>query len=122
MPAETIRVRGYRETASSLGKVNKGAKAALFTGLRAAAAPIAADAQQRLSGYRGMSTATIKPSAQVRGVFVIQRARKKTGQHPDFGALQMREGLIPALEAGAVDIEKKVEEAFEALIIIGGFR
>lgn len=121
MPAETIRVKGYKETARALGKVNKGAKLALFKGLRDAAAPIAADAQARLSGYRGMSTSTIKPSAQIRGVFVIQRAKKKTGQHPDFGALQMREGLIPALDAGAGNIEVKVEEAFTALFVFGGF-
>lgn len=121
MAAETIRVKGYRETARALGKVNKGAKLALFKGLREAAAPIAADAQSRLSGYRGMSTATIRPSAQVRGVYVIQRAKKKTGQHPDFGALQMREGLIPALQAGEGSIEAKVEEAFTALFVFGGF-
>jgi hypothetical protein len=119
--AETIRVTGYRETARALGKVNKEAKATLFAGLRAAAAPIAADAQQRLAGYRGMSTSTIKPSAQIRGVFVVQRAKKKTGTRPDFGALQMREGLIPALDAGAGDIETRVEAAFTALIAYNGF-
>lgn len=121
MAAETIRVKGYKETARALGKVNKGAKLALFKGLRAAAEPIAADARQRLAGYRGMSTSTIRPSAQVRGVYVIQRAKKKTGQHPDFGALQMREGLIPALQAGEGSIEASVEAAFTALFVYGGF-
>jgi hypothetical protein len=121
MPAETIRVKGYRETARALSRVNKEAKATLYKGLREAASPIAADAAARLSGYAGMSTSTIKPSAQMRGVFVIQRKAKTTGLRPDFGSLQMRKGLLPALAAGQDSIESDVEKAFEALIVFNGF-
>jgi hypothetical protein len=64
--SETIRVTGYRETARALGKVNRGAKRAVFAGLRAAAQPIATDAQHRLSKYQGISLGTIRPSAQAR--------------------------------------------------------
>jgi hypothetical protein len=120
--AETIRVTGYRETARALGKVNRGAKRALYAGLRAAAEPIAGDARSRLASYQGISLSTIRPSAQARGVFIVQRARRVTGLRPDFGALQMRQGLIPALENHEDDIVDKVEDAFALLARTQGFR
>lgn len=116
MPAETIRVKGYKEAARALGRVNKDAKLALFKGLRDAAEPIAQDARSRLARYQGLQTSTIRPSARVTGVFVVQRAKKRTGLRPDFGSLQMRAGLIPALAEHGDDIIDEVEDAFAALI------
>lgn len=118
--AQTLRVVGYREAASALNKVNRKAKATLFAGLRAAAEPIALDARQRLMGYQGMSTSTIRPSATQRGVVVVQRKKKTTGKRPDFGSLQMKQGLLPALYQNQDDISQKVEDAFTALILTEG--
>ncbi len=118
---ETIRVTGYREVARALGKVNRGAKLTLFAGLRKAAEPIASDARTKLARYQGISLSTIRPSAQVRGVFVIQRAKRVTGLRGDFGALQMREGLVPALHDHEDDVVDAVEDAFRLLIRKEGF-
>lgn len=112
---QTIHVKGYRETVRSLNAVNRGAKRALQAGLREAAQPIASDTRSRLSGYRGISLATINPSATTRGVSIVQRAKRVTGKRPDFGALQMRRGLIPAVRAADGEIRDRVEEAFAAL-------
>jgi hypothetical protein len=121
MAEQTIRVRGYRETARALQRVNKGAKAALYTGLKEAANPIAEDARSRLAGYTGMKTSTIRPRANLRGVYVTQGARKTTGLRPDFGSLQMRQGLLPALYSRQDDIVDRVETAFLVLTKLQGF-
>lgn len=121
MPENTIRVRGYRETARALQRVNKGAKLALYKGLRDAAEPIAADARSRLSGYTGMKTSSIRPRVGVRGVYITQGAKKVTGTRPDFGALQMKQGLLPAAYSRQDDIVTKVEEAFILLSASQGF-
>jgi len=119
--AETIRVKGYREAARALQRVNKGAKLALYAGLRDAADPIAQDARSRLSGYQGIKTSSIRPRVGVRGVYITQGAKKTSGLRPDFGSLQMRVGLLPAAYSRQDDIVAKVEEAFLLLTKTQGF-
>lgn len=121
MAAETIKVEGYRATIKALGDVDRGTKRAVFAGLRAAAEPIAADARSKLSGFQGISLGTIKPSARSTGVVVIQRAKKTTGKRADFGALQMRKGLLPALEENEDTVACDVEAAFYVLTKKEGF-
>ena len=116
MAGPVIRVKGYRECARALNVVNRDAKKVLFAGLRSAAEPIAVDTRGRLSKYQGISLGTIKPAARIKGVAIVQRAKKVTGLRPDFGALQMRKGLIPAVQEAEPDIYDRVEAAFEALI------
>ena len=98
MAAATVRVRGLRETQRALQKVNKEAAKTVRDALKEATEPVASDARSRLSRYAGASVGTIGPRATNRGVFVTQRARKKTGKRGDFGVLQMQEVLVPALE------------------------
>jgi hypothetical protein len=119
--AETIRVTGYKETARALQRVNKGAKLALYSGLRDAAEPIAADARARLAGYSGMKTSSIRPRVGLRGIYITQGARKVTGLRPDFGSLQMRVGLLPAAYGRQDDIVERVETAFLLLSKSQGF-
>lgn len=121
MAENTIRVRGYKETARALQRVNKGAKLALYSGLRDAAEPIAADARTRLAGYPGLKTSSIRPRVGLRGVYITQDAKKVTGLRPDFGSLQMRVGLLPAAYGRQDDIVQKVEEAFLVLSKLEGF-
>lgn len=121
MAAETIRVKGYRETARALERVNKGAKLALYAGLRDAAEPIAQDARSRLGGYAGLKTSTIRPRVAARGVYITQGAKKVSGLRPDFGALQMRDGLLPAAYSRQDDIVDKIETAFLVLSKTQGF-
>lgn len=121
MAEQTIRVRGYRETARALQRVNKGAKVALYAGLKEAANPIAEDARARLMGYTAMKTSSIRPRVTMRGVYITQGARKTTGTRPDFGSLQMKVGLLPALYSRQDDIVDRVEAAFLVLTKTEGF-
>jgi hypothetical protein len=117
---QAVKVRGYTEVVRGLAVIDKGLKRALFVGLRSAAGPITEDTRRRLEGYRGMSTNTIRPSATLKAVQVVQR-KGKVGKRPDFGALQMREGFIPALESNEGLTVERVTAAVDALIVFGGF-
>ncbi len=69
------------------------------------------DAYERFSPISPASAAGFKVRARKRGVVVAQGKRKKTGQRPDFGRLQMERALTPALrsnEGEAVRLVRKV--------------
>jgi len=117
---ETIHVEGYREVVRALDRVNRKSKRTLLAALRAGAEPIASDARGRLARYNEISLSTIRPAAQQRGVMVIQRKKRVTGKRPDFGALQMTHGLIPALQDHRNEIPGLVETAFSTLITMEG--
>ena len=119
MANSTVSVRGYRECIAALGRVSKESRAVLAAALREAAWPVQSDARSRLSEYAGIGPIGIAVRAS--GVAVQQRASKVTGQRPDFGALQMTEGFIPALEANREETYAGVELALDALILREGF-
>lgn len=110
----TVRVEGWREAVRALDRVNRGAKREILKGIAEGARPIADDANTRLGRYRGIGRITTR--ASVTGVFVQQSHRKVTGKRPDFGALQMSRGLIPAVDAGGPEIEGRIEGALDGLI------
>lgn len=117
----TLEVKGYREVLRALNQVDKGTRKAVLDGLKEAADPIAQDARSRLSGYGNISTETIQPRAVAGGVFITQKKGKKTGKRPDFGSLQMRQGLLPAAYTAQDDISDHVEDALDTLISRSGF-
>lgn len=119
---ETVRVTGYKETIRSLKDMERGTAAAIRLGLRQAAQPIADDAKQLIGAYPGASLGTIGPRVNQRGVSISQRAKKRTGHRPDFGALQMTAGLLPALDEHEDDVVRDVTEAVDILIARSGFR
>jgi hypothetical protein len=89
--------------------------------LKRTAEPVAAEARSLVSKYPGAKVSTIGPRVVLRGVYVTQRARTVTGQHPQFGALQMVRAFIPALEHNVEAIEQGAEEALDTIEHIGGF-
>lgn len=98
-------------------RVEKGSSATVRAALMLVAEPVAASARQRISKYTGASTGTIQPRSTAGGmVFVRQNARKRTGKRPDFGSLQMRAGLIPALDENEGRIVSGLEAALDRLI------
>jgi len=119
--AYTVRVKGYREVMRALNAVDKDTRKSVLAGLKEAALPIAEDARGLLGGYAGLSTSTIVPRAVGNGVFVTQKAKKTTGLRPDFGALQMRQGLLPAVMSHQDTIADKVDDALGKLINKEGF-
>ena len=123
MAAQAVRVnvKGYREVIRALNRTDKETKKTLKDALKAAAEPVAADARSLIAKYQGASVSTIQPRVVTSGVYVTQRAKKKTGKRPDFGSLQMRRGLIPALYDHENDIVDGVDHAIGILINREGF-
>lgn len=119
--ASTVRVRGYRETARAFNRMSGALGPTLTAGLKEAAEPVAREAQSLVSQYAGAKTSTIGPRVSVRGVYVTQRARKKTGLRADFGALQMTRAFIPALEHHVDEVEAGAARALELVERLGGF-
>jgi hypothetical protein len=116
MATGTVRIRGLSELRRDLGKVNREAAKSVLGGMKLAAVPVVAAAQQKEGRWRGSKPDTIGIRASGRSVFVTQRARKVTGLRSDFGALQMREAFIPALEENAELVERAVEKALDHLL------
>ena len=117
----TVRVHGLRELNRALNKVNREASKEVRDALAQAGRPVADLAQMKLARYVGLSTRTIRPKATSKGVFVEQAARKTTGLRPDFGALQMRVGLIPARAERFDATVEAVEDALDKLGRRAGF-
>lgn len=115
-PAFRVHVRGYKEALRALNQVDKGTRKAMLTGLKRAAEPVTQDARSRLRGYPGLSTGSIVPRATSKGVYITQKHGKTTGTRPDFGALQMRVGLLPAAADGFDEFVDRVDDALGDLI------
>lgn len=120
MPAQTVRLRGYRETMRALQKVDKDTAKVVRDELINAGEGVASDARGRISRYSGARAHQIGPRATNRGVFVTQRAKKVSGKRGDFGALQMAH-LLEALADNEDEVIEGVEDAFDRLIRHHGF-
>lgn len=83
--------------------------------LREVAEPVRAEAASLFSTVDPRSAAGYRVRVRQRGVSVEQSLRKTTGQHPEYGALQMREALLPALARKEREIEQGMEEAIDRI-------
>jgi hypothetical protein len=119
--AETIRVKGLRELTKAFRSLEAETWPALRKQLAESARPVAESAKAKISVYRGASLETIRPRATTRSVFVTQTKRKVTGLRPDYGGLQMRHGLIPALDENTERIVRDLENMLDRLARREGF-
>ena len=106
---DTIRVKGYREFVRACDHAGREAKREVHATFREVGEIVRADAAERFAGYSARSAAGYRVRVRQRGVAVEQSLRKTTGQHPEFGALQMRKALLPAMR----DKEPEVVAAFD---------
>lgn len=84
--------------------------------LRKAAEPVREEAARRFAPIDVRSAARYGISVRRVGtVAVEQRLRRTTGHHPEFGALQMRRALLPALESNEDKVVAHLDEALERL-------
>jgi hypothetical protein len=118
--AGTVKINGLNELLRSLNKIERGAHKRVMGGLLLSAEPVRRSWIGKLSRYEGVSTSTITPKMTTKGVFITQRARKRTGRRGDFGALQMRHGLAALFEE-ADNTTKAVEKALDELTEEAGF-
>ena len=113
-------MHGYREIMRAVKDLDAGLARTVRNRLKKAAEPVAEETRQEVSVYPGASVSTIGPRISARGVFVTQRKRKVTGEHPEFGNLQMGI-MIKALEDNQDKILREIDDAIDDLARHEGF-
>jgi hypothetical protein len=113
--AETIRVKGLRELTRAFRNLEDDTWPELRKQLKESAQPVAESARTKISQYRGASLGTIRPRVTTSSVFVTQTKRKVTGKRGDYGGLQMRTGLIPALDENTDRVVRDLEHMLDRL-------
>lgn len=96
--SEKVIVRGLEEVEASFARYERGLQKTLSAAAYQAAKIVSADARGRFTYDRKTAMGFVP---QVRGpqAKVRQRLRKTTGLRGDYGALQMRKALLPAMHS-----------------------
>ena len=83
---------------------------------------VAESSRRRISEFQGASLGTIQPSRRLTPTraSVYQNKRKVTGLRGDFGSLQMRKGLVPALEENSEPFVRGLEKMIGEVAVITG--
>lgn len=113
MTNETIRVTGYREVAVAMKLGSKETRKECREALKKVGEIVRADAQQKFSSVDAYSAAGYRVSVRARGVEVDQRRKRVTGKRPDYGKLQMRRALLPALNDNQAKVVQELEKALD---------
>ena len=122
MAVQTVRVKGLRELQRALKNVDDDMRKEIDVALREAAQKVAEDARSKFAGIDARSASGFRP--RIRGfgrVVVEQRLRRTTGQHPEFGSLQMRRALIPALGENQEHVIDTLDHLLDTLGRRNGF-
>lgn len=109
--AETHTKREIRSTLREVGDIVKVEARSMFSRYGTAAAGATSYGGSRAS--HADTAAGFRTVVRRRGVSVEQSLRKTTGRHPEYGGLQMRHGLVPALDREAGRIESAFEHALD---------
>lgn len=121
MAVGAVRVEGLRELNQAFGRYHKQLQKELREELKKVAEPVAADAREKASRFGPKTTRGIAAGTRAGAAVVRQRNRKTTGHHPEFGALQMRTALEPALEENTDEVLERVETMLDRLGYMNGF-
>lgn len=121
MANATIRVRGQAELVRAFGRIDKSLRQEVQRELAAAAEIVSDEARSRLAAYDTASAAGLRPRVRGASSFVEQRRRKVTGRRGDWGVLQMREALLPALSSKQDEVIDRVDEMLARLAGEAGF-
>lgn len=114
---QAVRVEGLRELQRALRAADAELARELNRELRRAADIVAQDARGRFAQYDARSAAGFRGRVKGGGRAVAeQRRRRTTGQHPEYGALQMTRALLPALAAKRPQVERSVEQMLDGVL------
>ena len=113
-------MQGVREVNAAFRKIDKKLANEFGNDLKKAAAPVV-DAAKQKEKWQGASIGTIRAKRSGPRVYVEQSARKKDGKHGNYGSLQMREALIPALDENTAEVFNEVEKVLNRYASSAGF-
>jgi hypothetical protein len=112
---DTVRVKGLKELQRTLRDADKNLRASVRKELREAGEIVRSEAATLFSPRDARSAAGYKVRVRQRGVAVEQSLRKTTGLHPEYGSLQMRDALLPALDAKEGEVVSHLEGMLDRL-------
>lgn len=111
----TLRVKGLREFVRAADHAGPDSRRAVRATFRTVGDAVRLEAGRLFQKYDARSAAGYKVSVRLRGVSVDQSIRKTTGTRPDYGALQMRKALLPALRDKEAETEFAMEHAIDSV-------
>jgi hypothetical protein len=109
-------VRNYRPFVQAINRAGPETKAAVTTALKKIGEPVRQDAARRLEPYSARSAAGYRVKVTTSSVKVQQSLRKTTGEHPEYGDLQMKRALLPARRANSLRTTEEFEAALDLVI------
>ena len=118
MAEQTIRVDGLKELLKATGGYKTDLAKEVRKELSVAAKVVSTDARARMSGIDSRSAMGLVPFARASGAAGVKQRRKKVRPFPgraDFGALQMRKALLPALWGKRAETLKAMETMLDKL-------
>ena len=108
---QTLRVHGYKEFMRATAQADKETKKLVRNTLRQVGDIVRQEATHRFSHVDAHSAGGYRTRVRQRGIAVEQSLRRTTGLHPEWGAIQMRLALVPAVEANEARLERDTEQA-----------
>lgn len=111
--ADSVKVKGYREFLRACDRADKQTKREVRKTFREVGDIVRDDARERFSGLSERTAAGFRTVVRQRGVSVEQKLRKTTGLRPDWGAIQMRKALLPALNSKERQVVREFEQAMD---------
>ena len=124
MARETFRVvpESVREVLAGLTAMDKDVAKGIREELRSAGQIVQREATSLFAPVSDRSAAGYKVRVRQRGVAVEQSLRRTTGEHPDFGTLQLQTALLPSLERHEHDVVNKLTAMLDEVARKNGFR
>lgn len=115
----TLAVRGLAPMIRDFDKLSRdGLSHPLRSELKRLAEPVARTARHRADeeGYGCKTVTGLQAGVRYATAVVRQQNRKTTGKHPEFGDLQMRKVLLPALREHEPEIVAGVEKLLDRML------
>jgi hypothetical protein len=119
--AEAVRVKGYREVVKGFRDLDKDVAKGIREQLRSAGQIVQREASALFAPVSPRSAAGYKVRVRQKGVAVEQSLGRTTGEHPEFGTLQMRTALLPALEREAPAVANAINGVLDRAAARNGF-
>lgn len=111
----TLQVKDFSLFMATLAHTDRATKRAGREEIRKAGEHVRRDATLRFAGTDPRSAGGYRVKVRQRGVAVEQTLRRTTGARPDFGALQMRRALLPALYGNEAATARELDRAFDRI-------
>jgi len=109
----TLQVKDFTLFMQALARADKATQKAAREEIRKAGDHVKLDGARLFGPTDAKSAAGYRTRVRQRGVAVEQSLRKTTGKHPNFGGLQMRRALLPALDANEARTNQALEQALD---------